>query len=88
ALPDTATLTRMRELTTTVAESLIADGDHGGVARATAADELWRLRADADSAVPLDASTIRELFAAMGQQLRDLYDAERAAVDRLLGALS
>ncbi len=88
ALPVTdATLARMRELTATIAESVIADGDAGSDAAASAATELWRLRALADTASPFDAAATEALFSALGDQLSSLYEAERDAVTELQAVL-
>jgi hypothetical protein len=88
ALPSThAPFGQMRELTATIQESVIAEGDAGAEAAAAAADELWQLHAEADKRSPFDPDSTSTLFAALGRQLSGLYEAERTAVTRLQAAL-
>jgi Butirosin biosynthesis protein H, N-terminal/Domain of unknown function (DUF4872) len=79
---------RMRELTATIQESITAEGDAGSDAAKVAAEELWRLRAEADTSSPFDTTDSKALFAALGARIARLYDAERDAVDRLSVALT
>jgi hypothetical protein len=81
------TFGRMRELTSTISESVFADGDTGAEDAAAAAGELWSLRAEHDRTCPLSDGEIESLFAAVGKQVTGLYEAELAAVRRLAAAL-
>jgi hypothetical protein len=78
---------RLRDLTATIQESIIAEGDAGAEAAAAAAEELWQLRAEAEKRSPFDVQSTSTLFAALGGQLAGLYEAERTAVTRLQTAL-
>ena len=60
--------------------------DRGGVDRVTAAEELWALRDRFTAEPPLSAEEITTILAAMSGILGEIYDAEKAAVERL-GAL-
>ncbi|MFD0745305.1 DUF4872 domain-containing protein [Phytohabitans flavus] len=78
ALPaDVPEYQRLRELTADLAAG-VAAGDEGAEARATAAGELWTLRADLYEKPPADTD-----FAALGTCLSTVYEAERDAVDAL-----
>ena len=78
---------RMRELTAAIQESIIAEGDASASAVATAAEELWTLRAKADAGPPFDPADMRALFEAMSEHVSGIYESERAAVEKLRGAL-
>jgi hypothetical protein len=71
---------RLRELTATLAEGVTA-GDAGAATRAEAAGELWELRVECDRKPPVDDTG--SLLAALAERLGAVYEAERAAVDRL-----
>ncbi|MEQ3550074.1 BtrH N-terminal domain-containing protein [Pseudonocardia nematodicida] len=82
ALPaDVPEFGRIRELTASVQQTLVADGDAGDV-RADAA-QLWALQAELDSAPPLSPADQAALFADLAAALRAVYEAERAAVAEL-----
>ena len=88
ALPaDHSPFGQMRELTAAIQESIIAEGDAGASAAATAAEELWMLRAKADAGPPFDPADMRALFEAMSEHVSGIYESERAAVEKLRGAL-
>jgi hypothetical protein len=76
---------RARELTAAVTGA-VAEGDAGRVDRVTAAEELWALRDRFTAEPPLGAEEITTILAAMSGILGEIYDAEKAAVERL-GAL-
>ena len=77
---------RLRQLTASVSAGVV-EGDAGADDRAAAAAELWRLRAEHDSGL-LGEGSPGERFAAMSAVLREIYSAERSALDRLGGLLS
>ncbi len=73
---------RARELTAAVTGAVV-EGDAGRAARAAAARELWSLRDRYAAAPPLGAEQIDGVLADMSGILREIYEAERAAVHRL-----
>ncbi|MFG1969879.1 BtrH N-terminal domain-containing protein [Nonomuraea fuscirosea] len=73
---------RIRELTAAVKESVMADGTAGGPAAAPAAEELWAARAAANDSLA-EAGDPGPLFAALSARVSAIYEAERAAIDRL-----
>jgi hypothetical protein len=79
---DVPEFARLREMTARIGESVTADGD-GGAVEAAAAERLWALRAEYDSAQPLDDAALADLFAATGERLREVYHLEAAAVRQL-----
>lgn len=84
ALPvDVPEFARLRELTVTIGESLVADGDAGSAEVVRAAAELWALRTELDAEPPLAPAERDDLFAAMGTQLATVHAAEVAAVAEL-----
>jgi len=84
ALPaDVPEFARLRELTAAVAEG-VAAGDAGAATRAEAAGELWELRTACDRRPPVDDTGA--LFTALAARLGAVYEAERAALDRLRAA--
>ncbi|MGK5114858.1 DUF4872 domain-containing protein [Geodermatophilus sp. CPCC 205506] len=88
ALPDDVpTIARLRELSATVTGA-VAEGDAGAGERATAAEELWRLRAEHADAPPLDGDRLAAIRAEMSRHLGGIHDAEVAAVRRLGGLLA
>ncbi|MGK5174026.1 BtrH N-terminal domain-containing protein [Geodermatophilus sp. CPCC 205761] len=88
ALPDDVPMiARLRELTATVTGA-VAEGDAGAGERATAAEELWRLRAEHADAPPLDGDRLAAIRAEMSRHLGGIHDAEVAAVRRLGGLLA
>jgi hypothetical protein len=62
----------------------VAAGDAGAAARAQAAGELWELQAACDRTPPVDDTGA--LFATLADRLGAVYEAERAALDRLRAA--
>jgi hypothetical protein len=76
---------RARELTAAVTGA-VAEGDAGRADRTRAAQELWTLRSRYTTEPPFNAEEITAIFAAMSGILREIYDAEKAGVQRL-GAL-
>jgi hypothetical protein len=76
---------RARELTAAVTGA-VSEGDTGRADRVRAAEELWTLRNGYAAEPPLSAEEITAIFAAMSGILREIYDAEKAGVERL-GAL-
>ena len=76
---------RARELTAAVTGA-VAEGDAGRADRTTAAEELWALRNRYAAEPPLNAEEITAIFATMSGILQEIYDAEKAGVQRL-GAL-
>jgi hypothetical protein len=76
---------RARELTAAVTGAVV-EGDAGHADRAGAAEELWALRNEYAAEPPLSAEEIAAIFATMGEILGEIYDAEKAGVQRL-GAL-
>ncbi len=73
---------RIRELTAAVKESVMADGTAGGPVAAPAAEELWAARAAANDSLA-EAGDPAPLFAALSARVSAIYEAERAAIDRL-----
>jgi hypothetical protein len=83
ALPnDEPAIARIRELTATVTGA-VAEGDTGAEDRATAATQLWQLRAEHHSSPPLDHGRLAAILTDMSQHLAAIHDAEAAAVSRL-----
>jgi hypothetical protein len=88
ALAETAVPTRVpacakaRELTAAVTGAVM-EGDAGRADRAAAAEELWALRDRYAAEPPLGAEEITAILAGMSGILREIYEAERAAVQRL-----
>ncbi len=76
---------RARELTAAVTGA-VAEGDAGRADRAKAAEELWALRSRYAAEPPLSAEEVAAIFATMSGILGEIYDAEKAGVQRL-GAL-
>ena len=76
---------RARELTAAVTGA-VAEGDAGRADRDRAAKELWALRSRYAAAPPLSAEEIAAILATMSGTLGEIYDAEKAGVQRL-GAL-
>jgi hypothetical protein len=76
---------RARDLTTAVTGA-VAEGDAGRADRARAAEELWALRGGYVAEPPLSAEEVAAILATMSGILGEIYDAEKAAVQRL-GAL-
>ncbi|MEV4073833.1 hypothetical protein [Nonomuraea fuscirosea] len=60
----------------------MADGTAGGPAAAPAAEELWAARAAANDSLA-EAGDPGPLFAALSARVSAIYEAERAAIDRL-----
>ena len=77
---------RARELTAVVTGA-VAEGDAGRSDRAAAADELWALRDRYAAEPPLGAEGVSTILHSMSGILREIYEAERAAVQRLEAAL-
>jgi hypothetical protein len=73
---------RARELTAEVTGA-VAEGDAGRADRAAAARELWALRDRYAAEPPLGAEEITGILATMSGILREIYDAELGAVQRL-----
>ena len=73
---------RARELTAAVTGAVV-DGDAGRTDRAAAAGELWALRDRYAAEPPLGADEITAILASMSGILGEIYEAERAAVQRL-----
>lgn len=81
ALPvDVPAFARLRELTATGQQAVVADGDAGTQDAAAAAAQLWALRAELDAAPPLAPAERDDLFAALAARLRTVHTAEVAAV--------
>jgi len=84
ALPvDVPEFARLRELTATIQESVMADGDSGRADAASASTELWTLRTALDAEPPLTGPERADLFAALGSSLTAMHTAEVAAVAEL-----
>ncbi|HEY5978008.1 MAG TPA: BtrH N-terminal domain-containing protein [Microlunatus sp.] len=73
---------RARELTAAVTGA-VAEGDAGRTDRASAAEELWALRHRHAAEPPLGAEEITTVLAGMSTILGEIYEAEKAAVERL-----
>ena len=73
---------RARELTAAVTGA-VAEGDAGRTDRAAAAEELWALRDRYAAEPPLGADEITAVLASMSGILGEIYEAEKAAVQRL-----
>jgi hypothetical protein len=87
ALPvDVPEFARVRELTATIEQSVLADGDAGRAEAAEAAADLWALRAQLDAEPPLHSAERADLFAALSTALRAMHAAETAAVAELAAA--
>jgi len=78
--PEFATL---RELTITIREAIVAEGDDGRSEAAAAGEELWRRRVALDAACPLSSDEVEQLFERMGQTLKRIFELESAAVYEL-----
>jgi hypothetical protein len=59
------------------------EGDAGRTDRAASARELWALRDRYAAEPPLDADEITAILAGMSGVLGEIYEAEKAAVQRL-----
>ena len=75
-VPEFATL---RELAVVVRESVADPANASQEEVAGAAQELWQRRRALDRDLPLDATTIDELFAQLGEALAEVYRRETAA---------
>ena len=73
---------RARELTTAVTGA-VAEGDAGRADRIAAAEELWALRDRYAAEPPLGDEEITAVLATMSGILGEIYDAEKAGVQRL-----
>lgn len=73
---------RARELTAAVTAAL-AEGDGGRRDRAAAARDLWALRDRYSADPPLSADEISVVLADMSGVLQEIYEVEKAAVQRL-----
>ena len=73
---------RARELTAAVTGAVM-EGDAGRTDRAAAAGELWALRDRYAAEPPFGADEITAILAGMSGILREIYEAEKAAVQRL-----
>ncbi|HXU96589.1 MAG TPA: BtrH N-terminal domain-containing protein [Jiangellaceae bacterium] len=73
---------RARELTAAVTGA-VAEGDAGRADRIAAAEELWALRDRYATEPPLGAEEITAVLATMSGILGEIYDAEKAGVQRL-----
>ncbi|MFC5287360.1 BtrH N-terminal domain-containing protein [Actinokineospora guangxiensis] len=82
--PDVPEFARLRELTVAVTTAAV-DGDEGADERASAATELWELRAELHRDCPVE--DVEALFADLGGHLRGLHEAETAGVAALRAAL-
>ena len=78
---------RARELTAAVTGA-VAEGDAGRADRTRAAEELWTLRDRYTAEPPFNAEEITAIFATMSGILREIYDAEKAGVQRLGAVLT
>ena len=74
---------RARELTAAVTGAVAGRGTLGDADRVAAAEELWALRDHYAAEPPLGAEEITATFATMSGILGEIYDAEKAAVQRL-----
>ncbi|GAB2760359.1 BtrH N-terminal domain-containing protein [Amycolatopsis magusensis] len=74
---------RMRELTSTIADGVFAEGDARQQAAGQAAAELWMLRAQCDAACPLSKEDVLALFAGLARRLEVIHEAETAAIAEL-----
>ncbi|HEU5484271.1 MAG TPA: BtrH N-terminal domain-containing protein [Microlunatus sp.] len=83
---DVPACARARELTADVTGA-VAEGDAGRTDRAAAAEELWTLRNRYAAEPPLGAEDIAAVLAAMSRILGEIYEVEKAAVQRLRAAL-
>jgi hypothetical protein len=79
---DVAACAQARELTAAVTGA-VAEGDAGRADRAAAAQDLWALRDRYATEPPFAAEEITAILAAMSGILREIYEAEKAAVGRL-----
>lgn len=75
-----------RELTAAVTGAVV-EGDAGRAERAAAAADLWALRDRYAGESPLSADELSAILAGMSGILGEIYEAERAAVQRLAAAL-
>ncbi|MBW0115233.1 BtrH N-terminal domain-containing protein [Pseudonocardia sp. KRD-169] len=88
ALPaDVPGFGRLRELTATVEQSVLGDGDAGRDAAVVAAAGLWELRARLDAEPPLTPADRDALFAGLGSRLHAVHAAEQVAVRELAAVL-
>ncbi|HEU4547914.1 MAG TPA: BtrH N-terminal domain-containing protein [Microlunatus sp.] len=83
---DVPACARARELTAEVTGA-VAEGDAGRTDRATSAAELWALRDRHAAEPPLGAEEIATVLAGMGGILGEIYEAEKAAIQRLGAAM-
>ena len=74
---------RVRELLVEVHAQVVERGDEGAGDAAGAAAELWELRAALDAASPLADGEAADLFAAIGERLAAIFEAETEAAARL-----
>ena len=77
-----AACAQARKLTAAVTGA-VAEGDAGRADRAAAAESLWALRDRYAAEPPLGPEEITEILATMSGILGEIYDAEKAAVQRL-----
>ncbi len=85
--PSIPACARARELTAAVTGA-VAEGDAGRADRAKAAEELWALRDGYAAEPPLSADEIASIFGTMSGILGEIYDAEKAGVQRLGAVLA
>ena len=79
---DVPACSRARELTAEVTGA-VAEGDSGRTDRAAAAEELWTLRDRYAAEPPLGVEEIAAVLAGMSGILGEIYEAEKAAIQRL-----
>ena len=65
----------------------VAEGDTGRADRAASAHELWALRDRYAAEPPLGAEEVASVLAGMSGILGEIYEAEKAAVQRLGAAM-
>ncbi|WP_283134855.1 BtrH N-terminal domain-containing protein [Rhizohabitans arisaemae] len=86
ALPaDIPEFAELRELTSAVRASVVADGGSGQAEAAEAAARLWRLRGEYDHKPPLD--DVDAVFTDLGTRILHIHQAETAAIAALRDAL-
>lgn len=73
---------RARELTAAVTGA-VAEGDAGADERAVAAEELWELRDRYAGEAPVDTAGLTAILTSMSGILDEIYEAEKAATQRL-----
>jgi hypothetical protein len=66
----------------------VVEGDAGDSDRAAAARDLWALRDGYSAEPPLDEDEITATLAGMSGLLSEIYEAEKAAVQRLEAVMS